>query len=197
MTGHINFKLWSITFWLIELKAFSAYIGKIPSVLRSLKTSCIACIAASDPATYPPHSCSDPATWSTSFFNRIIIAFPAILLSTSPTPIGLSPGHLFNEINLHAMNDSRDSAFFTSSKQGLLTNSVNVLRKSMMLFQINVMLGFFSNHERQGQMVLIHLLLALLFSKWGTHPYLHTLLSGQVVQVPAKILLGVVHYLLF
>ena len=31
---------------------------------------------------------------------------------------------------MHAMNDSRDSAFFISSKQSLLTNSANVLRKS-------------------------------------------------------------------
>ena len=103
MTGHMNFKLWGITFRLIELKAFSSSISKILSVLSSLKTSCIACIAASDLATCPPHSCSSPAAWRISFFNKIITAFPAILLSTSLTPISLNPNRLSIGISLHAI----------------------------------------------------------------------------------------------
>ena len=51
----------------------------------------------------------------------------------------------------------------------------------MMLFQINVMFRFFSNHQRQDQMIKMPLLLALLLSKWGTHPYLQILLGEQVV----------------
>ena len=41
--------------------------------------------------------------------------------------MGLRPGCLSNEINLHAMNDSRDSEFFLYS---LLENSANILRSS-------------------------------------------------------------------
>ena len=44
--------------------------------------------------------------------------------------MGLRPGCLSNEINLHAMNDSRDSEFFLSSKHSLLENSANILRSS-------------------------------------------------------------------
>ena len=42
-----------------------------------------------------------------------------------------NPGLLFNRINLHAMNDSGDSAFFLSVlSRVFLTNSANVLRNS-------------------------------------------------------------------
>ena len=180
MTGHIKFKLWSITFRLIELKVFSAFISKIPSVLSSLKSPC-----------WPLHNCSDPAAWRASAYNIIITTFLAILLSTSPTPIGPGPDSLSNGINLHAMNDSRDSVFFISSKS--FKNSAILFNFPMMLFQMNVMLGFFSNHQCQNKIVEIPLLLALLLSKWGTHSYLHIPLGKQVVSVLSIMLLAVVH----
>ena len=62
------------------------------------------------PSTY----CSKPAAWRTTFFNRIITAFPAL---TSPNLIGLSPDCLSHGIKLYAMNNSRDSVFLISSKQ--------------------------------------------------------------------------------
>ena len=59
--------------------------------------------------------------------------------------MGLRPGYLSNEINLHAMNDSRDSEFFLSSKHSLLANSANILRSSddAVPNECNVMLRFF------------------------------------------------------
>ena len=156
-------------------------------------TSCIACIAASDPATWPPHSCSNPAAWSTSFFNRIITAFPAIFLSTSPTPIGLSPGHLSNEINLHVMNDSRDSAFFIFSKQNLLTNSANVLRKSDDAVPNERDVRIFlqpSASRPDGSKPPFYRIAAF---KMRAHPYLHIQLGEQVLSVLGIILLGAVH----
>ena len=50
-------------------------------------------------------------------FNIIIITFPAILLKTSPTPIGRNPGFLSKGINLQALNASRDVADSSSSIQ--------------------------------------------------------------------------------
>ena len=61
-----------------------------------------------------------------SVFRKIITAFPAILLSTFSTSVGLSPVHLSYEINLYATNDSRDSVFLISSKQSRFTNNANV-----------------------------------------------------------------------
>ena len=90
----------------------------------------MSCIAASFPAIYPPHSLSNPVAQRTFLFSRIIAAFPAFLLCTSPTPICLSPGCLSNAINLHATNYSRDYAFLLRSQQSLLTNSANVLCNS-------------------------------------------------------------------
>ena len=189
----MNFRLWSITFQLMELKVFSASISKIPSMLSSLKTSYISCIAASDPATCPSHSCSDPAAWSTSFFNRIITAFPEILLSTFPTPIGLSPDRLSNGINLHAMNDSRDYAFFISSKQSLLTNSGNVLGKSDDAVPNERDVRIFlqpSASRPDGSKPPFYRIAAF---KMRAHPYLHIQLGEQVLSVLGIILLGAVH----
>ena len=45
------------------------------------------------------------------FFNRISTAFPEILLSTSPTPTGLSPGRLSDGVNLLAASYLFDIAF--------------------------------------------------------------------------------------
>ena len=44
----------------------------------------------------------------TSFLYIFITTFPAIRWSTSPTPIGLRPGFLFRDINLHAIKASND-----------------------------------------------------------------------------------------
>ena len=189
----MNFKLGSITFRLIELKAFSASISKIPSVLLSLNISCIACIVSSDPATCPPRRYSNPATWTTSFFNRIIPAFSAILLYSSPTPVSLSPGGLSN--GPICMLWMTPGILHVSSLLGrVFQQTVQISCTSCMtLFQMNVILRFFSNHQREDQMVQIPLLLALLLSKWGTHRYLHILLDEQVVSLISIILLGVVH----
>ena len=46
------------------------------------------------------------------------------------TPSNQKMCRLSNGINLHAMNDSRDSAFFISSTQSLLANSANILCSS-------------------------------------------------------------------
>ena len=147
MTGHMNFKLWSITFWSIELKACSASISKIPSALSSLKTSCIPCILVLDPTTCPPHSCNNPDAWRTSFFNRIITAFPAILLRTLKILLQWVWGlvvYLMRSICMQWMTPETLN-FFLSSKHSLLANSANILRSSddAVPNECNVMLRFF------------------------------------------------------
>ena len=66
-----------------------------------------------------------------SFLNIIIITFPAILLKTSPTPIGRNPGFLSKGINLQTVNASRDVVVSSSSMQSLFISWANVLRKSV------------------------------------------------------------------
>ena len=62
---------------------------------------------ASTSASWPAHTCKDPAACWTSFFAISIINFPAIRRITSPTPIGQIPGFLLREIKRSAMNASR------------------------------------------------------------------------------------------
>ena len=62
--------------------------------------------------------------------NNIITALTAILRSTSPTSIGLSPGFLSSEVSLQATNDSNDDGDSSSSTHNFLINWANVLRKS-------------------------------------------------------------------
>ena len=76
----------------MELKAFSASINNTASVSLSLKISCIAWIAASAPAYWPAHNWRGPTDLITPFFEIRMIALPAILRRTSPTPIGRKPG---------------------------------------------------------------------------------------------------------
>ena len=67
-----------------------------------------------------------------SFLNIIIITFPAILLKTSPPPIGCNLGFLSKGIiNLQAPNVSRDVVVSSSSMQSLFISRANVLRKSL------------------------------------------------------------------
>ena len=115
--GQIIEMLCNITVLLIELNAFSASINNIASDSSWSYISCIAWIAASAPASLPAHTCNAPAVLVTSFFYHAHDNFPAILRSTSPTPIGRNPGFLSRGINLHATNASRlalSSSFLTS-----------------------------------------------------------------------------------
>ena len=57
----------------------------------------------------PFQSSLGPAAFKISSYSVQPIAFPTILQSTSPTPIGLTPGFLFRGISLHAMQDSKHS----------------------------------------------------------------------------------------
>ena len=66
-----------------------------------------------------------------SFLNVIIITFPAILLKTSPTPIGRNPGFLSQGINIQAVNASTDVVVSSSSMQSLFISWANALRKSL------------------------------------------------------------------
>ena len=50
-----------------------------------------------------------------SFLNNIVTALLAILRSTSPTPIGYSPGFLSSGISLQVINDSEDDGDSSSS----------------------------------------------------------------------------------
>ena len=49
--------------------------------------------------------CKDPAAFVTSLSHNVITALQAMLLSVSPTPIGLKPGTLSNGINLLALHE--------------------------------------------------------------------------------------------
>ena len=117
--------------------------------------------------------------------------FSAILLSTSPTLIGLSPGSLSNEINLHAANDSRDSEFIIFSKPSLLTNSTNALRISDDAVLNERDVNFFLQLSASRPDGPDSSFVSIAAFKRKDYPYLHILLAEQVVSVLAIIFLGV------
>ena len=64
-------------------------------------------MAASDPASLPAHTWSDPAASLTSFSAIYLIVFPAMRHRTSLAPFGHTPGFLFTDINQVALNVSK------------------------------------------------------------------------------------------
>ena len=64
----------------------------------------IACTAASQPPSWPAHNWSGSAASSTSPPMIFKMVFAMILLGTSPTPIGLTPGHLLSGMRREAIN---------------------------------------------------------------------------------------------
>ena len=75
-------------------KLLEASTNNIASVLSSENMLDIEWTAASQPASWPAHSCSEPTAAWRSCFIVLMIAFPIILRNTSPIPNGRTPGHL-------------------------------------------------------------------------------------------------------
>ena len=91
--------LWSIAFLLMELKAFfvsTKSTSLVPSCWNKSHTVWMTVIA---PASWPAHTCKDPATFWTSFFVISTISFPVIRWISSSTPVGQFPRFLFGEKN--------------------------------------------------------------------------------------------------
>lgn len=86
-----------------ELKALSASTRSNASVDCSSQMSLMACTAASHPLPWSAQSCKFPTQLIISDLMTDSVAFPKILCSTSPTPIGLTPGVLSNGINRQAV----------------------------------------------------------------------------------------------
>ena len=129
--------LWSSTFLLMVLNAFSASTSSIASALLSSNISCIAWIAASQPAACPVHNCKRPAALIMYFLTICITTFPAILRRTSPIHMGLKPGFLSYGISLQAKNTSRGVSLISEFSsiflmQTFYMTSVKAFRRSML-----------------------------------------------------------------
>ena len=107
---------------------------------------CIEYIAASHPASCPPRSCKFSHAFVTSSFTILMTTFPAILRSTSPTPIGRKPGSLSRGASLPAINFWSDAVFWNSIllMQICLVDSAIALRRSDVqlpnIFDVNIFL---------------------------------------------------------
>lgn len=95
----------------IWLKALLASISNIPFVPSSAKTRLIACIAASEPALWPAHTCRLPAACLISSFKNPAMVFPTIRLRTSPTPIGRISGFLSRGMSLQEVRPSSNDGW--------------------------------------------------------------------------------------
>ena len=120
----------------MELNAFSASASKTASVLFVPNMSCIECIAALHPASFPPRSCKFPHAFVTSSFTILMATFPAILRSTSPTPIGHKPGFLSRGASLPAINFWSDAVCLMNSAIALRTSDVQLPNT----FDVNIFL---------------------------------------------------------
>ena len=78
----------------MQLNAFSAAASKTAFALFFPNMLCIECIVASHLVSCPQNSCKFPTAFVTSSYTILKTTFPAILRSTSPTPIRRKPGLL-------------------------------------------------------------------------------------------------------
>ena len=96
---------------LIELKALVASTRRAASISESWKILRIAWTAASQPPSWPAHSWSGLAAASTSLLTILSTAFAIMHLGTSPTPMGLTPGHLLRGIRQQATRALKPSGW--------------------------------------------------------------------------------------
>ena len=116
---------------MIDLKAFCASTSKTVSAESSLKIFSIACIAASDPASCPTYTWSDPAEETTSFLSTDNV--PVILRRIYPTRIGRKPRFLSRGMRRHATDVSMETADTFSVQIFLIKLAVAFLRSTFAL----------------------------------------------------------------
>ena len=90
-----------------HLKALLASTRRMASVPSSSNFFLIACIEASIPPLSPAHVCKGAVACVSSGFSNVVVALPMILLTTSPIPIGQTPGFLSKGISRHAVKALR------------------------------------------------------------------------------------------
>ena len=89
----------------------------------------MACTAASHPDMCPAHTWRGPAeSWMSSVMVAAI-AFPMILRTVSPIPMGRTPGHLSRAISLHAKNADNPCGS-TKQVQSRLATDASMLHNS-------------------------------------------------------------------
>ena len=142
---------------MIELKAFTASTSETASVDSSLKIFSTVCIAASNPASYPAHTCSDPADEIPSFLIADAMTFPVIWRRVSSTPTGRKPGFLTRGMSRHATNASMETVD-TSSVQIVLIKYAIVLQDLRLYRQTYLNIESFSTYLRPFLKVQILLL---------------------------------------
>ena len=98
MDAELRRMLTSATLVLAKLKVFSVSTSKTISVLSCLNNACIAKLATSTSLSYPAHICKGPTTLWMSSFTVLRMAFPMILFTKSPIPIGQTSGILYKGI---------------------------------------------------------------------------------------------------
>ena len=79
-----------------------ASIRRTASLVGWSRISFKACIADSQPESWPAQSCKGPAALQISVFKMNVSALAMILHRVSPTPIGLMLGHLPRAMSLPA-----------------------------------------------------------------------------------------------
>ena len=100
--GHIRWIFRRAACRFSELNALDASTRIMASVSGASKTWRIAWTAASQPDICPAHTWSGPAASWMSLLMTAAIAFPMIRRTVSPTPIGLTPGHLSKAMSRQA-----------------------------------------------------------------------------------------------
>ena len=129
MLGQRTWMLMRVARQLRQLNALEASANITPSLSSLLKTSLMAWIATLLPHSCPAHSCMYPVARCISSLSIPRTAFPIILLTTSPTPIGRTPGFLSRAISLQAVKEDRPSGS-TYLAQILLAIIVMLLQRS-------------------------------------------------------------------
>ena len=112
-----------------QLNALEASANKTPWLPSLLKTSLMAWIAALLPHSCPAHNCIYPVARCTSSLRIPRTAFPMVLLTVSPIPMGHTPGFLSKAISLQAVKEDKPSGS-TYSVHSLLAINAMLLQRS-------------------------------------------------------------------
>jgi len=148
-----------------RVKALFASTKSTASVSGAWKMLRMAYTAASQPSSWPAHSWSGPAASSTSPPMIFKMALAMILLRTSPTPIGLTPGHLSSGIRRQATNALSPSRL--TLVVAMRPTPASAIHK---LFEADLKSIVFSMHMRQDQRGQLHHGYAGLCVLWHLRP---------------------------
>ena len=127
---------------LSQLNTFKVSTISIASAPSSSNRFLIAWIPASHAASCPAYSCLLPTAFRISSCVTLRMALEIRRLSVSPTPIGLTPGHLSRAMRRQVVRAEICSTSFRCSRRSLFIASMKAGRSCFLCFTRSLRMSF-------------------------------------------------------